>query len=288
VICIFRKIKKTVVMDLLAQIEETKKYIIKNTNGFTPAVGIILGTGLGGLVKDIEIAYSLDYAQIPHFPVSTVESHTGRLIFGEINGVKVVAMSGRFHYYEGYTMQQVTFPVRVMKALGIERLMISNASGGLKPEEQEVGDLMILNDHINLLPEHPLRGKNEASLGPRFPDMIFTYDQAMIAQGKAIAEAAGIRCHTGVYAAVQGPCLETPAEYRWLKIIGADVVGMSTVPEAIVAHHMSLPVFAISVITDLGNVADPHEVSIEDVIKAANIAEPKMTRIIKELIMDNG
>lgn len=272
-------------MELLAQIEETSKYIKQETANFSPEVGIILGTGLGGLVKDIEIEYSLDYTNIPHFPVSTVESHSGRLIFGKLEGKRVIAMSGRFHYYEGYSMQQVTFPVRVMKALGIARLLISNASGGLKPEEQQVGDLMILNDHINLLPEHPLRGKNEASLGPRFPDMIFTYDQAMIKRGMEIAKEEGIRCHAGVYAAVQGPCLETPAEYRMLRIIGADVVGMSTVPEAIVAHHMSLPVFAISVITDLGNVADPHEVSIEDVIKAATIAEPKMTKLIRKLII---
>jgi purine-nucleoside phosphorylase len=274
-------------MELLEQLEETSQYIKNHTNNFSPTVGIILGTGLGGLVKDIEIVHSLDYTDIPHFPISTVESHNGRLILGYLEGQRVVAMSGRFHYYEGYTMQQVTFPVRVMKTLGIGRLLISNASGGLKPDEQAVGDLMILNDHINLLPEHPLRGKNEVSLGPRFPDMIFTYDQEMIARGMAIAKEERISCHKGVYAAVQGPCLETPAEYRMLRIIGADVVGMSTVPEAIVAHHMSLPVFAISVITDLGNVADPHEVSIEDVIKAATIAEPKMTRIIRKLIMKN-
>ncbi len=271
--------------NLLEKIKETVDFINQKTNGFKPEFGIILGTGLGGLVSEIEIAYSLSYADIPNFPISTVESHSGKLLFGTIADKAVVAMSGRFHYYEGYTMKQVTFPVRVMKFLGVQTLLISNASGGINPV-QEIGDLMILNDHINLLPEHPLRGKNEDSLGPRFPDMSAVYDKALITKGMAIAQANGIRCHQGVYISITGPCLETPAEYRYLRIIGGDVVGMSTVPEAIVAHHMQLPVFAISVITDLGTAEHPVAVSLDDVLKAAKIAEPKMTLIIKQLIAE--
>jgi purine-nucleoside phosphorylase len=269
--------------NILERIKETVNYIHEQTNQFKPEFGIILGTGLGGLVNEINIQYSLDYASIPNFPVSTVESHSGKLIFGTIENRNVVAMSGRFHYYEGYSMQQVTFPVRVMKFLEVNKLLISNASGGLNPN-QEIGDLMILNDHINLQPEHPLRGKNENSLGPRFPDMSATYDKEMIAKGMAIAAANNIRCSAGVYISVPGPCLETPAEYRYLRIIGGDAVGMSTVPEVIVAHHMELPVFAISVITDVGILETPIEVSLEDVVNAAKGAEPKMTLLIKHLI----
>jgi purine-nucleoside phosphorylase len=269
--------------NILDKIKETVAFIEELTNKFEPVVGIILGTGLGALVNEIAIEYTLEYAAIPNFPVSTVESHSGKLIFGTIANKKVVAMSGRFHYYEGYSMQQVTFPVRVMKFLGIEKLLISNASGGLNPIQQ-IGDLMILNDHINLLPAHPLRGKNEPELGPRFPDMSATYDRELINRGMEIAKQNSIRCHQGVYVSITGPCLETPAEYKYLRIIGGDVVGMSNVPEAIVAHHMSVPIFAISVITDLGYLENPSPVSLEDVLRAAKIAEPKMTLIIKELI----
>lgn len=267
---------------LLKQIEEAVEYI-RSKHYVKPDAGIILGTGLGGLVKDIHITTTISYKDIPHFPVSTVESHEGKLIMGKLGGKEVVVMQGRFHYYEGYTMQQITFPVRVMHGLGIEKIFISNAAGGLNPK-QKVSDLMILNDHINLLPEHPLRGKNEASLGPRFPDMSKAYDAEFINLAKNIAVKNNIRIHEGVYAAVQGPTLETKAEYKYISIIGADAVGMSTIPECIVARHMDMRVFAISVITDLGVEGSIKETSLEDVINAATIAEPNLTMIFKELI----
>ncbi|GIV34232.1 MAG: purine nucleoside phosphorylase [Chitinophagales bacterium] len=271
--------------DLLEKIEETKQYILSETQ-FTPRYGIILGTGLGNLAAEIDREYELMYEDIPHFPVSTVESHSGKLIFGKLGGKKIMAMQGRFHYYEGYSLQEVTFPVRVMKALGIEALFISNAAGGLN-EKMQTGDLMILCDHINLLPDHPLRGKNYDTLGPRFPDMLHSYHRPFIEKALQIAKRHNIVCHTGVYAVVQGPCLETPAEYKFLHIIGADAVGMSTVPEVIVARHMSLPVFAMSVITDMGYpLENIRETSLEDVIRVAKTSEPKMTTIIKELIAE--
>jgi len=257
-------------------------FIESQTGKYQPEWGIILGTGLGRLVNEIEIDHTLEYADIPDFPVSTVESHKGRLIFGRLAGQKVVAMQGRFHYYEGYTMQQITFPVRVMKALGIQRLVVSNASGGVNPNF-EVGDLMIINDHINLLP-NPLIGPNIDSMGPRFPDMSQPYDSRMIAAAVDIANRLGIRYQLGCYVALSGPTLETPAEYRYIRTIGGDAVGMSTVPEVIVAKHMSIPCFAVSIITDLGVEGKIKEVSINDVIEAANKAEPKMTALIKELI----
>jgi purine-nucleoside phosphorylase len=269
--------------NIIEKINETVSFIQTKTN-FKPQYGIILGTGLGNLVNEIEIEHTLEYADIPNFPVSTVESHKGKLLFGTLGGKKVVAMQGRFHYYEGYSMQQVTFPVRVMKFLGIEILFISNASGGLNPNYRN-GHLMILNDHINMQPEHPLRGKNYNELGPRFPDMLHTYDKDLIAKGMAIAKENNIDCHEGVYVSVQGPCLETPAEYKFFHIMGADAVGMSTVPEIIVAKHMELKVFAISVITDMGYPKELiQETSLEDVIKVAKTAEPKMTLILKRLI----
>ncbi len=269
--------------NLIEKINETVSFIQTKTN-FKPQYGIILGTGLGNLVNEIEIEHTLEYADIPNFPVSTVESHKGKLLFGTLGNKKVVAMQGRFHYYEGYSMQQVTFPVRVMKYLGIEILFISNASGGLNPNYRN-GHLMILNDHINMQPEHPLRGKNYNELGPRFPDMLHTYDNDLIAKGMAIAKENNIDCHEGVYVSVQGPCLETPAEYKLFHIMGADAVGMSTVPEIIVAKHMELKVFAISVITDMGYPKELiQETSLEDVIKVAKTAEPKMTLILKRLI----
>jgi len=268
---------------MIAQINESVKFIQGRTD-FKPQYGIILGTGLGNLVGEIEPIATIDYADIPHFPVSTVESHKGKLIFGMLGGKRVVAMQGRFHYYEGYSMQQVTFPVRVLKFLGIEILFISNASGGLNPNYRN-GHLMVLNDHINLQPEHPLRGKNYDELGPRFPDMLHTYDRKLIEKALAIAKEENIDCHEGVYVSLQGPCLETPAEYKFLNIIGGDAVGMSTVPEIIVAKHMELKVFAISVITDMGYPKELiKETSLEDVIKVAKTAEPKMTLILKRLI----
>lgn len=267
---------------MLDQIKETTDFI-KARVPEKPQFGIILGTGLGGLVDEIEILHTLNYRGIPNFPVSTVESHAGKLIFGKLGGKNIIAMQGRFHYYEGYNMKEITFPVRVMKSLGIEKLFVSNACGGLNPD-YKVTDLMVLNDHINLLPEHPLRGRNIEELGPRFPDMSAPYDKKLIDKALEIAHAKNIRCHQGVYAAVQGPTLETKAEYRYIRTIGADVVGMSTVPEIIVARHMGIPCFAISVITDMGIPELVKVVSLEDVIGAAKKAEPNMTLIIKELI----
>jgi purine-nucleoside phosphorylase len=266
---------------MLKTIAKTVSYI-KSKTDFTPDFGIILGTGLGGLVKEINIDTVIEYQDIPNFPVSTVESHHGKLIFGFLDGKKVIAMQGRFHFYEGYSMEQVTFPVRVMKNLGIKALFVSNASGGLNPD-YEVGDLMILNDHINLLP-NPLIGKNHNELGPRFPDMSEPYDQVMIEKAKTIAKKTGIKVQVGCYAAVSGPSLETPAEYRYLRIIGADTVGMSTIPEVIVARHMDIPTFAISIITDLGVPGKIHKVSLGEIVAVAEKAEPKMTQLIKSLV----
>ena len=268
---------------MLEQIKETADFI-KNKTGFAPQYGIILGTGLGNLVNDIKVEHSLDYGDIPNFPVSTVHSHKGKLLLGYLGDKKVIAMQGRFHYYEGYTMKETTFPVRVMKALGIEILFLSNAAGGLNPEYRN-GDLMIIRDHINLFPEHPLRGKNYEELGPRFPDMLHTYDKTLIKKGLEIANHHGIRCHKGVYVGLQGPTLETPAEYKYLHIIGGDTVGMSTVPEVIVAKHMELKCFGISVVTDMGYPeSEIKETSLEDVIRVASEAEPKLTTIMRELI----
>jgi purine-nucleoside phosphorylase len=261
---------------------EALKYIQSKYEG-RPKYGIILGTGLGKLVDDIEVECTIEYKDIPHFPVSTVESHSGKLIFGKIAGKDVVVMQGRFHYYEGYSAKQITFPVRVLKLLGIEKLLISNACGGVNPEH-EVGELMIISDHINLHPDNPLRGPNLDEFGPRFPDMSEPYDKKMIAEALVIARENDIRVHTGVYASVTGPNLETPAEYKFIRIIGADVVGMSTIPENLVARHMGIPVFAISVITDLGVDGRIEKVVIEDVLAAASKAEPFMTTIFKELI----
>ncbi|MEY5000780.1 MAG: hypothetical protein RLZZ211_816 [Bacteroidota bacterium] len=267
---------------MLSQIKESTAFIQSKTK-VQPTIGIILGTGLGGLVKEIEIIDEINYQDIPHFPVSTVESHSGKLIFGRIGGKQVVAMQGRFHYYEGYSLQQVTFPVRVMKLLGIERLFVSNASGGVNPDF-EVGEIMIMNDHINLFPGNPLIGKNIDELGPRFPDMSDPYDQEMIDKAANIAKSLGIRVSIGCYAGLTGPTLETPSEYKYVRTIGADAVGMSTVPEVIVARHMSIPCFAISIITDLGVPGKIKKVSVQDVIEVASRQEPKMTQIMKELI----
>lgn len=246
-------------------------------------IGIILGTGLGALVNDMQIDNSISYADIPNFPVSTVESHLGKLLFGTLNQVPVVVMQGRFHYYEGYSMQQVTYPVRILYQLGIRTLFISNASGGLNPDFK-VSDIMLITDHINLLPEHPLRGKNNEHWGPRFPDMSEPYDLKLISLAKTIAKELNISLQEGVYTAVQGPALETPAEYKYLRIIGGDTVGMSTVPENIVARHMGMRVFAVSVITDLGVPGLIKKISLQDVLNAAAIAEPKLTRLIHEMV----
>jgi purine-nucleoside phosphorylase len=267
---------------MLEKIKESAAFIQSKTS-VQPSIGIILGTGLGGLVKEINVIDTISYEDIPNFPVSTVESHSGKLIFGELGGKKVVAMQGRFHYYEGYTLQQVTFPVRVMKLLGIERLFVSNASGGVNPDF-EVGEIMIQDDHINLFPGNPLIGKNLDELGPRFPDMSDPYDPEMIELAKRIAAENNIKVSVGTYAGLTGPTLETPAEYRYVRNVGADAVGMSTVPEVIVARHMEIPCFAISIITDLGVPGKIQKVSVQDVIEVASRQEPKMTLIMRELI----
>ena len=266
---------------MLEKINQTVAYI-KGKVTIAPEVGIILGTGLGGLVREIEKQEIIDYKDIPNFPVSTVEGHSGRLIFGLLGGKKVVAMQGRFHFYEGYDMKQVTFPVRVMKFLGINQLFVSNASGGVNPDF-EIGDLMIINDHINLMP-NPLIGPNISELGPRFPDMHKTYDPALMALAKEVAAANGIKLQQGCYVGTTGPTFETPKEYVYFRIIGGDTVGMSTVPEVIVARHMNIPVFAISIITDLGVPGKIVEVSHEEVQKVGAMAEQKMTLIMKQML----
>src|ERR1041385_4490393 len=270
-------------MIIYDHIQSTVKFIREKTNNFSPAFGIILGTGLGGLVNEIESEFILPYDTIPDFPVSTVEGHSGKFIFGKLAGKNVIAMQGRFHFYEGYSMQKVVYPVRVMKFLGIEKLFVSNASGGVNPDF-EIGDLMILNDHINLFPGNPLIGPNDKRFGPRFPDMSEPYDHKMIALAKKIASQLEIKIQEGVYVGMSGPTFETPAEYKMVRNIGGDAVGMSTVPEVITARHMSIPCFAISVITDLGVPGKIVEVTHADVQKAAEISEKKMTRLMKEMI----
>lgn len=267
---------------MIEKIQEATRFI-QTLVSTEPEFGIILGTGLGALIKEIDIDVVIEYDDIPYFPISTVESHHGKLIFGRLSDRPVVAMQGRFHYYEGYSMQEVTFPVRVLKSLGIKQLLVSNAAGGLNPS-YKISELMVLHDHINLLPDNPLRGKNEDELGVRFPDMLETYDKSMIEKALQIAQKHSFTAHQGVYVSVSGPNLETPAEYKFLRIIGADAVGMSTVPEVIVARHMNLPTFAVSVITDLCFEGALKHVTVEEVIAAAQKAEPNLTILIKELI----
>ena len=265
---------------MLEQIKETASFL-KDKMHTQPETAIILGTGLGSLVSEITEMYEISYEVIPHFPISTVEGHSGKLIFGKLGGKDIMAMQGRFHYYEGYSMKEVTFPIRVMKELGIKSLFVSNASGGTNPNF-EIGDLMIITDHINQFPEHPLRGKN--LYGDRFPDMSEAYSKELIAKAKKIASEKGIKVQEGVYVGTQGPTFETPAEYKWFRSMGGDAVGMSTVPEVIVANHCKIKVFGMSVITDLGVEGKIVEVSHEDVQKAANLAQPLMTTIMRELI----
>lgn len=248
-----------------------------------PQTAIILGTGLGNLVDYIENKICIPYSEIPNFPVSTVEGHSGQLIFGVLGSTPVIAMQGRFHYYEGYDMKQVTFPVRVFQALGIKRLFVSNAAGGMNKEFQ-VGDVMMITDHINLFPENPLRGKNDENLGPRFPAMTEAYSKRLQEAARNIAREKGIRLMEGVYVGTPGPTFETPAEYEYFRIIGGDAVGMSTVPEVIVANHAGMEVFGISVITDLGGKDITEVPTHEEVQKAAVTAQPKMTQIISELV----
>lgn len=267
---------------MLEKIKTSTEYL-KNKTQFNPEVGIILGTGLGDLVNEIDIKHSISYEEIPNFPLSTVEGHSGRLIFGLLGGKNVVAMQGRFHYYEGYTMQECTFPVRVFQQLGIKQLFVSNASGGVNPAF-EIGTIMIQNDHINFFGDNPLIGNNLAELGPRFPDMSEAYDAGLIAKAKEIASNNNIHVEEGVYLGLTGPTLETPAEYKMVRILGADAVGMSTVPEVIVARHMGIPCFAISIITDLGVSGKIKVVTHEDVQRVAEAVQPKMTLIMKKLI----
>jgi purine-nucleoside phosphorylase len=269
-------------MVYLDKIKQALNYIREQTD-FNPEVGIILGTGLGALVDRMDIKFQTDYSDIPYFPISTVESHTGRLIFGLLSGRKVVAMQGRFHYYEGYDMKEVTFPVRVMKLLGIDTLFVSNAAGGVNLDFQ-ISDLMIIEDHIDLTKENPLTGKNMDEFGGRFPDMSEPYDRSLIDKGLDIAQQNGIRCHEGVYVGVSGPNLETRAEYRFIRRIGGDAVGMSTIPEVIVARHMGLKVFAISAITDICDPDHLEVAEISNILTAAAKAELGMTTIIETLI----
>ena len=264
------------------EVQETVNFI-KNKTGFTPEYGVILGSGLGSFTDDIQIEFTLPYSEIPNFPVSTVQGHKGALVFGAIGNKKVVAMQGRFHYYEGYDMKQVTFPVRVMKYLGVTKLVVSNASGGVNPN-YEVGSIVLITDHINMMPEHPLRGKNDERFGPRFVNMSEPYSRAMISKAKIIAKNNNIIVQDGVYMGLQGPTFETLSEYRMVKNIGADCVGMSTVPEVIVARHMELETFGLSVITDMGDEENIEEVNHAEVLKAAEKAEPHVRLLIKELI----
>jgi purine-nucleoside phosphorylase len=266
------------------QVQETVSFIKEKTN-FTPEYGVILGSGLGSFTDDIQIEFTLPYGDIPNFPVSTVQGHKGALAFGTIGDKKVVAMQGRFHFYEGYSMKEVTFPVRVMKYLGVEKLVVSNASGGVNPN-YEVGSIVILKDQINMMPEHPLRGKNDDRFGPRFLNMSEPYSTNMIAVAKALAKKLNITVLDGIYLGLQGPTFETLAEYKMVKILGADCVGMSTVPEVIVARHMALECFGLSVITDMGNEESIESVSHDEVLEAAKKAEPNVRRLIKELILN--
>lgn len=268
--------------DRITPYKNAADYIREQIKGQTPLVGVVLGSGLGSLADKIENPTVIPYKQIPGFPESTAIGHKGNLIFGDLAGKKVIAMQGRFHYYEGYNMKEVTFPVRVMHELGIKTLFVSNASGGMSPDF-EVGDLMIITDHINFFPEHPLRGKN-IPYGPRFPDMSEAYNKELIRKADQIAAEKGIKVQHGIYIGVQGPTYETPAEYKMFRILGADAVGMSTVPEVIVANHCGIKVFGISVITDLGVEGKIIEITHEDVQKAADAAQPLMTTIMRELI----
>ena len=267
---------------MISKINEAVSFI-KSKYGGQPVVGIVLGSGLGSFTSEIEIEIEIPYSDIPHFPVSTVEGHSGKLILGDLGGKKVMAMAGRFHYYEGYAAQDIVFPIRVMKYMGVQTLVLSNAAGGVN-RSYKVGDIMIIRDHISQFTPNPLIGKNEKEFGPRFPDMSEAYNKGLIKRAKAIAKANDIDVKEGVYLSVTGPTFETHAEYRMVEILGADAVGMSTVQEVIVANHMKLPCFAISVITDVGIRDEDNIITHEEVLEAAKNAEPKLTNIFKELI----
>ncbi len=267
----------------LEKIQETATFIKEKVGGEMPKVAIILGSGLGGLVNDIDVKMAIPYGEIPNFPISTVEGHKGQLIFGNLGNKYVMAMQGRFHFYEGYSMKEATFPVRVMKAIGVKVLCVSNAAGGMNPNFR-VGDVMLITDHINLFPEHPLRGKNFDELGERFPAMNEAYSHRLADMARSIAKENNIRLMEGVYVGTQGPTFETPSEYRYFYRIGGDAVGMSTVPEVIVARHADMEVFGLSVITDLGGEGIFVDVSHEEVQQAATKAAPVMAFLVKEMI----
>lgn len=268
---------------MLEQIKEAAAFL-RSKNISNPEVGVVLGTGLGNtFAGQLEDSLSVAYQDIPHFPVATVESHQGKLLYGKIGGKNVLAMQGRFHYYEGYSMQQITFPIRVMKMLGVKYLLISNAAGNMNLSWRK-GDLMLIDDHINLQPDNPLRGKNEDELGPRFPDMSAPYDKRMNDLLRTIAREKEIVLHTGVYVSVMGPNLETRAEYRFLRNIGADAVGMSTVPEVLVANHSNLPCCAVSVLTDDCDPDNLKPVDISEIIRIAGAAEVNLTTLFTTLI----
>lgn len=270
--------------DIIQQLQETTSFI-QNIYPHTPEVGIVLGSGLGNFAAELSIEKEIEYDAIPHFPVSTVEGHRGRLIFGELSGKKIVVMAGRFHFYEGYSPEQVAFPIRVMKKLGIQHLLLSNAAGGVNPAFK-VGDLMIITDHISFSTVNPLIGKNHADLGPRFPDMSEPYKKDIIQKARKIAAGLQIHLQEGVYFGVTGPTFETRAEYKLIHRMGGDAVGMSTVQEVIIAVHMDLPVFAVSVITDIGIREEDNIITHEEVLQAAREAEPKLTAIFKQLVAE--
>lgn len=267
------------------KVQETVQFLKEKTN-YTPEFGIILGSGLGTFTQDIEIEFTIPYSEIPNFPVSTVQGHKGALVFGKIGNKSVIAMQGRFHFYEGYDMKTVTFPVRVMKYLGVQKLIVSNASGGVNPNYR-VGDVVVIKDHINLFPDHPLRGANDERFGPRFVNMSEPYSRSMIQKAKEIAQKINVELKDGIYLGLQGPTFETLAEYKMVKILGADCVGMSTVPEVIVARHMEVDCLGVSVITDMGDEENIDEVNHSEVLEAARKAEPQVRKLIKEFILSN-
>lgn len=265
-------------------IQRAANYILKQVEGRSPKIAIMMGTGLSSIVDDIEDAISIDYKTIPYFPQSTVQSHKGKLVYGKLKGTEVIILSGRWHYYEGYSTKELTFPIRVVKQLGIETIIFTNVSGSVN-ENYNAGDLVIIKDHINMIPDHPLRGQNDKRLGPRFPDMLHTYDEALRTKIQSAAHILNVPIHQGVYFALQGPSLETPAEYSFIHKVGADMVGMSTVPEVIVAKHAGLKIAAVSIIS---NVCYPPEkiteTTIEDVIEVANMASKNLNIVLKEVI----
>ena len=267
---------------MIQNIKQTAQFLASKWKN-QPEIGIVLGTGLGNLSDEIEVEASIPYQNIPHFPISTVSGHSGNLIYGKLGGKYVLAMQGRFHYYEGHSMAEVVFPIRVMKQLGINYLVVSNASGGVNPEF-EIGDIMVISDHINLFPTNPLMGRNYKELGPRFPDMSEAYDKSLIKKAFNIAEKQGVKLQKGVYVGLSGPTLETPAEYKYIRIIGGDAVGMSTVPEIIAARHMDMKCFAFSIITDLGVEGRIEKTTHEMIKNVGEEQEPKMRALIRELI----